>query len=724
MFRLKRSKATKSAGRRLDTWKEIAAYLKRDVRTVQRWEREESLPVRRHSHNQLPTVYAYRSELDSWWNNRRGRLKLKPSGLGWSALRRTSPARSSAIALGALLLAGVAWYLALASDQSRLAFQKRDWLLVTRFDNRSGDPLFEGTIQYAMERELANSRFVNIVPRPRIEDTLRLMRRPPDSALDRHLAREICLRDGAIRAFLTGRVEKLGSTYVLWAEVVDPARGTTVASWSQQLEEKEKLWPALRRLCQSVREGLGEPVSQIQHTANKLELVTTPSLVALRLFSEGDALLHELQPGAAANLFKLALAEDPAFAVAHMWMAYALRNDGHSEDEWIPHVEEAVRLSEHVSEPERLVILAKAQSIRGNAAAAIPLYEALLRLDPDQYWGTNNLLGQYFKLGRFDERVRLLARLAALRPQDPGIRADLAYSLANHRFDFQKAETYCTQARTLFRKQGEIAPGRSWLAAWVETFPILRSLAEHDPMKARHDADAVASQLDSYDESVRSNLMAQLVSVYLTVGQVDQARELSGSDPDETLFFKLLCALHKKDVHTMKDSAIRLHGGALRMHPLVPQVLARTGQLSLAEQTLASYRETAVPDSYQLLLGGEIAAAEGQIDRAKRALEKALEDMTPQNNANLFLAAESLARIHREQGDLAAAIRVLEGVGDSRRLVNPNSGPHWLRTRLQLIDLYDRLDREIEKLQLKTELERFLSGALKRPSSPRPGTSK
>ena len=55
---------------RLDSWKEIAGYLRRGQRTVQRWEREEGLPVHRLAHEKLGSVYAYQSELDSWWRSR------------------------------------------------------------------------------------------------------------------------------------------------------------------------------------------------------------------------------------------------------------------------------------------------------------------------------------------------------------------------------------------------------------------------------------------------------------------------------------------------------------------------------------------------------------------------------------------------------------------------------------------------------------------------------
>ena len=51
---------------RLDSWKEIAVYLNRSVRTLYRWEKDEGLPVHRHQHKELGSVFAYKSELDAW----------------------------------------------------------------------------------------------------------------------------------------------------------------------------------------------------------------------------------------------------------------------------------------------------------------------------------------------------------------------------------------------------------------------------------------------------------------------------------------------------------------------------------------------------------------------------------------------------------------------------------------------------------------------------------
>src|SRR5260370_20945718 len=57
-----------AASERLDSWKEIAGYLKRDERTVRRWE-EDGLPVHRHRNKKKAAVYAYRLEIDAWWRS-------------------------------------------------------------------------------------------------------------------------------------------------------------------------------------------------------------------------------------------------------------------------------------------------------------------------------------------------------------------------------------------------------------------------------------------------------------------------------------------------------------------------------------------------------------------------------------------------------------------------------------------------------------------------------
>lgn len=83
---------------RLGSWKAIAAYVKRDVTTVQRWERREAMPVHRHQHDKRGSVYAFRSELDFWLRDRAPPDEPEPV--------QRSHGRMLAAALTALVVAG------------------------------------------------------------------------------------------------------------------------------------------------------------------------------------------------------------------------------------------------------------------------------------------------------------------------------------------------------------------------------------------------------------------------------------------------------------------------------------------------------------------------------------------------------------------------------------------------------------------------------------------
>src|SRR5271155_2271483 len=72
---------------RLDSWKEIAVYLGRDVTTAQRWEKREGMPVHRHVHDKRGSVYALAAELDVWRQSRKLQLgeEKEAEAEGWAA---------------------------------------------------------------------------------------------------------------------------------------------------------------------------------------------------------------------------------------------------------------------------------------------------------------------------------------------------------------------------------------------------------------------------------------------------------------------------------------------------------------------------------------------------------------------------------------------------------------------------------------------------------------
>src|ERR1700751_1559727 len=133
---------------RLDSWKEIAAYLKRDVTTVQRWEKREGMPVHRHVHDKRGSVYALSSELDAWQQNRGARVE-EDKAVKAAAVpatedgRRLGEGRFRWLALGAIAavccLLAVA-YMASRSRAKEVSRPKIRSLAVLPLKNLSGDP--------------------------------------------------------------------------------------------------------------------------------------------------------------------------------------------------------------------------------------------------------------------------------------------------------------------------------------------------------------------------------------------------------------------------------------------------------------------------------------------------------------------------------------------------------------------------------------------------------
>jgi TolB-like protein/Tfp pilus assembly protein PilF len=125
---------------RLDSWKEIAAYLKRDVTTVQRWEKREGMPVRRHLHDRMGSVYAYPGELDAWRNKRgAGAGAAEAEANGASEKARGVWQVLTLVILGLVVAGGLAWFWRHRSAEQSASFRIRS-IAVLPLQNLSGNP--------------------------------------------------------------------------------------------------------------------------------------------------------------------------------------------------------------------------------------------------------------------------------------------------------------------------------------------------------------------------------------------------------------------------------------------------------------------------------------------------------------------------------------------------------------------------------------------------------
>src|SRR5690348_7201383 len=149
---------------RLDSWKEIASYLRYSERTVRRWEAE-GLPVHRHTHKSKAAIYAYKSEIDAWWNRDHTRLEKLEPALVMSRQRRWR--LGPTVAVTALAVAGIVLLAIGRLRASRsVALSRPRTIAVLPLRNLSGDATqdyFADGITDALTTDLAQMEGLQVI---------------------------------------------------------------------------------------------------------------------------------------------------------------------------------------------------------------------------------------------------------------------------------------------------------------------------------------------------------------------------------------------------------------------------------------------------------------------------------------------------------------------------------------------------------------------------------
>ena len=178
----------------------------------------------------------------------------------------------------------------------------------------------------AFRIDLAQSPLVTLVGSSALGDALDRMKQPRNALLTTDLARELAQREGA-KAVVVGDISPVGKGYVLTARLVTPQDGSELVALRETADDDGQILKAIDRLSKSMRERIGESLRSIR--ANEpLEQVTTGSLEALRLYTEGNRASDLGESEQAISLLKQAVAIDSGFAMAWRKLAVAYSNSG------------------------------------------------------------------------------------------------------------------------------------------------------------------------------------------------------------------------------------------------------------------------------------------------------------------------------------------------------------------------------------------------------------
>ena len=228
----------------------------------------------------------------------------------------------TAVVAVAVLIAGGLYF----RSRSVTPLTEKDTVVLADFDNKTGDNVFDDTLKQALEVDLGQSPFLNILSDRKVSETLRLMGRSPSDRVTRDMAQEICLRTGS-KALLAGSISRLGNEYMVGLEAVNCGSGDTLAKEQAEASSKEDAVRALSKVAASLRTKLGESLASVQKFNVPIE-ATTPSLEALKTFSMGVSTQEQRGDADAVPFLRRAIELDPGFAIAYARLAIAYGNLG------------------------------------------------------------------------------------------------------------------------------------------------------------------------------------------------------------------------------------------------------------------------------------------------------------------------------------------------------------------------------------------------------------
>jgi TolB-like protein/Tfp pilus assembly protein PilF len=393
---------------RLDSWKEIAAYLNRDVTTVQRWEKREGMPVHRHVHDKRGSVYALSTEVDAWLQGRKESLDENEKGPYASApmvaqadddqrVSQTTRRWLALVVLLALALPAGAYFFSRRHARDA-ASPKIKSLAVLPLKNLSGDP----TQEY-----LADGMTEALIGRlARIQDLRVISHTSVQRFSNPQLSVPEIAKTLNVDAIVEGSVTPEGNRIRVTAQLIRGATDTHI--WSETYDRDLSDALALQSaLAQTIAEKVEATVTGAEHQRLTAVRPVAPevyeSYLKGRYAAGNDNTRAGLDKGI--GYFQDAIQKDPTFAPAYVGLAEATNELG----------------TIFIGDPPQ-----------ENRKKVVALARKALELDPDLVEAHLLLAGVQMEQWQWAEAEAEYRRTLELSPNNAGAHMGLASWLLDH----------------------------------------------------------------------------------------------------------------------------------------------------------------------------------------------------------------------------------------------------------------------------------------------------
>ena len=421
---------------RLESWKEIAAYLGREVRTVQLWEKSEGLPVHRQQHAKLGSVYAFKSELDAW------RAARKSSPVVEKRDRR--PLLAIAVAL-VLLAIGVAatWYILRPRQEPIHSVVVLPFVdLSPQHDQEYfSDGLTEEIID-ALSR----------VPNLRVVARTSAFAFKGRNSDIRQIGKQL-----DVSTVLEGSVRKDGDQLRITAQLNRVSDGTHL--WSRTYDQQlRNIFEVQRQISQAIADQLRAGQVPVREPPHDFE--------AWRLYQQGRYFFNQFQPPESNNKaierYQEAIQRDPNFALAYSGLAdayaYLAENFVVAPREVMPKAkaaaEKAVELDPNSAEAHTSLGTVRLDYDRDREGAQREFQRAL-ELNPGLGWARHWYGHALESQNRVEEGLQQMRQALELDPLNIAVSWDVGNDLMTlKRYD--EAIQHLKKAQELFPMVGVI----------------------------------------------------------------------------------------------------------------------------------------------------------------------------------------------------------------------------------------------------------------------------
>lgn len=379
-------------------------------------------------------------------------------------------------------------------------------VLIADFDNQTGDPLFDGSLEQALQIGIEGAAFVSGYERglaKKIAFDLRQV-----DTLDAETAQLVATREG-VTIVLAGSIAADGSKYGLEVSAITPRSGEIFAKIDKTSANKLEVLTTMGELAADLREELGDRSVDREALAVS-ETFTAMSLEAAREYDAAQQMQYLGNYEGAIERYRAAIAHDPNFGRAYSGWAVAARSLGRT-DEAAEAWEKAMANLGSMTERERLRTQGMYYwGVTRNTAKAIETYETLVEKYPADHVGHNNLAVQYLLALDFDKALEEGEKVVEIYPENPVARSN--YGLyAMYSSDFKTAVTEATKVQ-------EIDP--SFFKAWL---PVAMSALSEGDIEGARSAYGAMVETGARGASTAS---LGLADVEFFTGNFDLAREI------------------------------------------------------------------------------------------------------------------------------------------------------------------------------------------------------